>query len=140
MDGVGAAASVVALVETSLKVVSLCAKYYSDVKNAKRDIDRFQLEIEALIRVLRSLNQLTQKPGAAKLFTSNALIEAIESCLTDLRHLEEKLKPGKRQKAMSQYGFRALKWPFESKELETAIGVLDRYKSTFSIALNADQT
>ena len=34
MDGVSAAASVVALVETSLKVVSLCVEYYSHVKNA----------------------------------------------------------------------------------------------------------
>ena len=34
IDSVSAAASVVALVETSLKVVSLCAEYYSHVKNA----------------------------------------------------------------------------------------------------------
>lgn len=45
MDGVSAAASVVALVETSLKVVSLCAEYYSHVKNAKKDADRLCLEV-----------------------------------------------------------------------------------------------
>ena len=47
MDGVSAAASVVALVETSLKVVSLCAEYYSHVKNAKKDADQLCLEVRA---------------------------------------------------------------------------------------------
>ena len=140
MDGVSAAASVVALVEISAKVVSLCAEYYSHVKNAKKDIDRFRLEVEALIKVLRNLHQLAQKPGAAKLFTSNTLDESINLCLSDLRHFKKKLEPGKGRKAMNRYGVRALKWPFESKELEKAIGVLERYKSTFNTALNVDQT
>ena len=140
MDGVSAAASVVALVEIAVKVGSLCAEYYSHVKSAKKDIDRFHLEVEALIKVLRNLRQLAQKPGAARLFTSNALDEHIQSCLSDLRHFKEKLEPGKGRKAMSRYGIRALKWPFQSKELEKVIGVLERYKSTFSTALNVDQT
>ena len=33
-----------------------------------------------------------------------------------------------------------MKWPFKSKELDKAIGVLQRYKSTFSTALIVDQT
>ena len=140
MDGVSAAASVVALVEISVKVASLCAEYYSQVKSAQNDIHRFHLEVEALIKVLQSLHQLTQKPGAAKLFTSNALDESIRLCLSDLRQYKEKLEPGKGRKAMSRFGIRALKWPFESKELEKVIGVLEGYKSTFNTALNVDQT
>ena len=49
MDGVSAAASVVSLVETSLKVVSCCAEYYSHVKNAKKDADRLCLEINSSV-------------------------------------------------------------------------------------------
>ena len=52
MDGVSAAASVVALIETSLKVVSLCVEYCSHVKNAKKDADRLCLEINALSRII----------------------------------------------------------------------------------------
>ena len=60
MDGVSAAASVVALVETSLKVVSLCAEYYSHVKNAKKDADRLCLEVRAFISVLKNLDKLAR--------------------------------------------------------------------------------
>lgn len=140
MDGVSAAASVVALIQISAKVASLCAEYYSHVKSAKKDIDRFHLEVEALIKVLQNLQELAQKPGAEKLFTSNKLNESIQSCFSELTHFKERLEPGKGRKAMSRYGIRALKWPFKSKELEKAIGVLERYKSTFSTALNIDQT
>lgn len=140
LDGVSAAASVLTLIETSLKVASLCAKYYSNVKSAKKDIDRFSLEVNAFINVLQNLDKLARNPGATRLFASKSLNEDIRRCLLDLERLQKKLTPGKSQKAMSQYGFRALKWPFETKELEKDIGVLERYKSTFSAALNTDQT
>ena len=58
MDGVSATASVVALIETSLKVVSLCAECYSHVKNAKRNADRLCLEVKAFISVLQHLDKL----------------------------------------------------------------------------------
>lgn len=141
LDGVSAAASIVALIDTSLKVVFLCAEYYSHVKNAKKDIDRFSLELQAFINVLHNLDKLARNPvGATRLFASRSLNDDIERCLLDLERLQKKLDPGKRQKAMSRYGIRALKWPFESKELEKDIGVLERYKSTFNAALNTDQT
>ena len=45
MDGVGAAASVVTLIKISLKIVSLCAEYYSHVKNIEKNIDRIHLKV-----------------------------------------------------------------------------------------------
>ena len=132
MDGVSAAASVVALVETSLKVVSLCVEYCSHVKNAKKDADRLYLEVKALSSVLQNLDKLARSP--------RSLNEDIKQCLIHLEHLQKKLEPGKGRKAMSRCGIRALKWPFERKELEKDLGVLERYKSTFTAALNTDQT
>ncbi len=69
-----------------------------------------------------------------------SLNENIQQCSIHLEHLQKKLEPGKRRKAMSRCGIRALKWPFERKELEKDLGVLERYKSTFTAALNTDQT
>lgn len=110
LDGVSAAASIVALIDTSLKVVSLCAEYYSHVKNAKKDIDRFSLELQAFINVLHNLVKLARNPVVAtRLFASRSLNDDIERCLLDLERLQKKLDPGKRQKAMSRYGIRALK-------------------------------
>lgn len=140
MDGVSATASVVALIETSLKIVSLCAEYYSHVKNAKQDVHRFSLEVKAFIKVLQNLDNLAQNSGATRLFALTSLSEDIQRCLLDLERLQKKLDLGKGRKAMSRYGIRAFKWPFESKELEKDIAVLERYKSVFNAALNTDQT
>lgn len=40
MDGLSVAANVVAVVEVSAKVASLCAQYCSAVKKSKQDITR----------------------------------------------------------------------------------------------------
>jgi len=78
---------------------------------------------------LQSLDKLVKNPEAERLVTFKSLVASIHQCELDLEHLQ-KLEPGKGQKAI------VLKWPFESK----VIGVLERYKSTFNTALNADQT
>lgn len=140
MDLASAVASVAALVEISVKILSLTAEYSTKVKNAKEDIARFQLELNAFIIVLRSLKELAQNPGATKLVTFQSLDDSIRQCKQDLESLQKKLEPSTRRKAMSQYGIRALKWPFESSQLQDLIGRLERHKSTFSTALNADQT
>lgn len=140
MDGASAAASVIALVEMSAKVLSLTVEYSTQVKRAKEDIARFRLELEAFIKVLQSLQELAQNPEATKLVTLKSLTEPIRQCKVDLEHMLEKLEPSKGRKVMSRYGVRALSWPFESKELKNSIAVLERYKSNFSIALNTEQT
>ena len=91
MDGVSAAASVVALIETSLMVVSLCVEYCSHVKNAKKDADRLCLEVKALSSVLQSLDKLARSPRATRLFASRSLNEDIKQCLIHLEHLQKKL-------------------------------------------------
>lgn len=139
MDGVSAAASIIALVEISIKVLSLTVEYSTQVKSAQEDIARFRLELDAFIKVLRSLHELIQNPEAAKLVTLKSIAESTQQCGVDLENLQKKLEPSKGRKAMSRYGVRALKWPFERKELHNHIGTLERYKSTFSAALNADQ-
>lgn len=137
MEVVGAAASVFTLIEASLTVSFLCAEYYSHVKNAKKEVDRFHQEVKAFTKVLQDLGKLLeQNPRAARLFAS--LDEDIKSCSLHLQHLQKKLEPGKNRKAMSR--IRALKWPFESKELEKEIGELERYQSTFNVALVTYQT
>lgn len=122
----------------SVRVLSLTAEYSTQVKNAKEDIARFRLELEAFIKVLRSLQKLAQTE-ATQLVTFKSLAESIKQCELDLERSQKKLEPGRGQKAMSRYGVRALKWPFESRELHNLISNLERYKSTFSTALNADQ-
>ena len=104
LDGFSAAASVVALTDTSLKVMSLCVEYYFLIKNAKNDIDRFSREFKAFINVLHNLDKIARNSGGAtRLFASRLLNEDIQRCLLDLERLQKKLDPGKGRKAMGRY-------------------------------------
>ncbi|KAK4220684.1 hypothetical protein QBC38DRAFT_493706 [Podospora fimiseda] len=48
MDGLGAAASVIAVIELTAKLISLCLEYSSAVKNARSDIERLRNHTERL--------------------------------------------------------------------------------------------
>jgi hypothetical protein len=41
---------------------------------------------------------------------------------------------------MSRVGFRALKWPFTSKQVDKIVSTLEGYQQTFMLALQVDQT
>ncbi|KAJ9654373.1 hypothetical protein H2201_009008 [Coniosporium apollinis] len=140
MEVLGGAASVIAVVDIAGKVLSLCWKYYSAVKDAKTDIDRLCKEIEAVQGVLKQAQELAKGPKASKLLASKPLIEKIPSELREeFARLEEQLDPGKRRKAMHTFGLRALKWPLTSEQVDKTLRVLERHKTTLLTALTTDQ-
>ena len=51
---------------------------------------------------------------------------------------KNKLNPGKERRIIKYAGFRALKWPLISKEVDSCITKLKRYKTTIDFALNTD--
>ena len=142
MEAVGAAASIIAVIDMSAKVASLCFQYYSAVKDARSDVERLQGELERLITTLQGAQQLLESPDGKRLQTSQGMRDGLSDCssqLTQLQsRLEKKLNPGSARKAMSRFGFRALKWPFESKEIDSIIKNLERHRDTLSVALAVD--
>ncbi|KAK4646181.1 hypothetical protein QC761_0040130 [Podospora bellae-mahoneyi] len=143
MDGVSAAASIIAVIELSAKVACLCVQYSSDVKNAKADIERLQRELQGLGTTLQGARELLESPNGKSLKTSQGLVDGLTNCssqLTQLQlRLEKKLHHGPARKAMRRLGFRALKWPFDSKEIDTIIKNLERYRGILSLGLAVDQ-
>ncbi|KAK4221348.1 hypothetical protein QBC38DRAFT_348147, partial [Podospora fimiseda] len=47
-EGLGAAASVIAVIELTAKLISLCLEYSSAVENAKANIERLRKDTEIL--------------------------------------------------------------------------------------------
>jgi len=137
-----AAASIIAVIDLSAKVASLCFQYYSAVKNAPSDVERLHGELEGLKTTLQGAQRLLESPDGKRLQTSQDLRNGLIDCssqLTELRlRLEGKLNPGSTRKAMTRIGFRALKWPFESKEIDSIIKKLERYRDTLSVGLAVD--
>jgi hypothetical protein len=139
MDGLSAAASVIAVVQISGQVFDLCRTYYSEVRDARTDIQRLCDEVTSLQNVLTNVTHLT----SAKLPILDFLNQPngpVQQCLTELITLAAKLNPGQEKDKMRQFGLRALKWPFSSKDVDKAITAIGRHKTTFNLALAADQT
>jgi len=131
MDGVSAAASVVAIIQISGQVFALCQSYYSGVKSAREDIPRLRDEVTALQDVLTNIRDLADAPGSAKLSILGLLNQPdglIQQCATELKGLKTKLDTG----------LRALRWPIHRKDIDKTILVIRRQKKIFNLALTAD--
>lgn len=140
MEGLGLAANVIAVVELSGRIAAICVQYSRDVKHAKADIERFRREVVNVTSLLQHVHALLQGPDKTSLSTSIELKNALQDCSMQLEQLNTALDPGRNRKTMSKFGLRALKWPFETKEVEKAIRNLERCKGTISVALQVDQT
>ena len=140
MEGLGGAASVIAVIELSAKIASACVRYSLAVKHAKDDIDRFRREINSITDLLKDVQRMKERPDHTQLLNSMKLKDALRSCSDQLLELSTTLDPGRRRKVMSSFGVRALKWPFEASGVEKIIQNLERSKQAIALALQVDQT
>ena len=143
MEGLGAAASIIAVIELAAKVASLCLEYSSAVKNARADIDRLRQHTGSLKITVEGAQKLLQGTHGARLETSQKLHETLNDTYSQLgdiaTKLEAKLHSGRRAKAMRSLGLRAMRWPFESKDVDKIIANLQRDQASFLAALQIDQ-
>jgi hypothetical protein len=140
MAGIGEAASIIAVIQISARIGKLCGGYLSEVRDAKKDIERLQSKVLAFHDVLQNVQQTFGGSNPARLPALSSVLKDVERCVNDLEKLQTELDPGRRQKAMKRIGLRALKWPFTRKKLDETVKMLDSYMATFSVAFLADQT
>jgi hypothetical protein len=140
MDAVSSAASVIAVIQLTGSLVELCGGYIREVKDAREEIRTLQRVIIGLQGTLQDLQNILQSNNGMALPTSSRLISNIADCLSDLRALETKLDPGNGKRLMRKMGLRALKWPLKRTEVEGVAKNLERYKSSFLLSLQVDQT
>src|SRR5258707_15710441 len=105
MDGLSGAASIVAVVEISAKVLSLCVQYSVAVKDAKRDIERLQKKVADIKNVLEDVRNLLDKQDKSQLSTTRELVDPLKECFEQLQELKTQLEPGRGRKAMRRVGF-----------------------------------
>ncbi|KAK6082585.1 hypothetical protein SCUP515_02340 [Seiridium cupressi] len=144
MEGLGGAASVIAVIDLSFQVISLCSRYFTEVGKAKADIERLQKQLNRLQVTLEETRQLLERPNGSRLQTSQHLIDGLHGSTTQLEELrnklQDKVKPGLMGKMKRLGNMRALKWPFESKDVDGIIRNLNNFRNDMSAALAIDQT
>ena len=139
MDGLSVAANVSSVVQLSAQVFSLCQEYYIGVKQSRDEIQRLSNEVLAIHEILEKISDLLDGPDAAKFATLTLLDKKngpAQQCAAQLQEIKTQLDP---HEGMRKLGWRALKWPLKSDNVNKMVLALERYKSTFSLALTTDQ-
>lgn len=139
-EALGVVSSVIAVVDLSTKIFSLCLQYSREVKNAKDDIERLSKEVGAFQDTTKKLQTLIEGPRGQELSASQQLISTIQDGRYRLEKLREQLQTPTHRKVMSKFGARALKWPFKRKDVDEIIQSFARCRENISFALNIDQT
>ncbi|CAI7611957.1 unnamed protein product [Penicillium viridicatum] len=140
MEGISAAANVVGVIQLAGSIAKICGGYLREVKNARNDIVTLQQTVTDLELIVERLNKCLQGPCGTTLALSSGLVRGIASCHSDLETLKKSIDPGKGKDVMRRFGIRALRWPIDRREVDKSIQNLERYKSSFILFLQIDQT
>lgn len=140
MDGLSVAASIIAVVDVSVKIINLCSQYSKAVANAGADIARLATLVKGLKTTLDHAKALIEAPQGASLSTSHDLQEQLAGCQPTLQELSEKLELGVARASKRRFWVRALKWPFSHGEIEALVSLLERYHGRIMDGLQVDQT
>ena len=136
MEAIGAAASILQVLQISEQVVSACYQYYRTAKSAKNDILEVINIVGGLKSRLESLDLLIGDP--ADLRFSGPL----KSCYSALESIATKLgiNPSKHlnlaeiKVSLAKH----LSWPWKRKEVEKILCVIEKQKTIFILALGGD--
>lgn len=128
---IGAAASVAQLVGLAKDVLRNLWDYSVAVKNAPKHSRELRREMGALAELLESLDDTLDSQSAKPLFTESDPMTGFLELLEELnvRLTERKTK-----------GLGRLLWPFSQDENERLLTKIERYKTTFGLALSLKST
>ena len=141
MDGLSGAASIIAVIDIAAKIFEICQTYVLAVKEARKDIQRLRDGVTSLQDVLTDVKDLAEDSSSSKRSAFSRLNQyngPVQQCERDLRRLMAQLELGEGESRMRQFGLRALKWPFSTKDIDKRLQVINDHKATFTLALISD--
>ncbi|KAK6342234.1 hypothetical protein TWF730_001711 [Orbilia blumenaviensis] len=131
MDGLSAAASVIAVIEISAKLLGVLGKYCKDARNTKKDIQRLISQVECLYEVLQSIQTFIDGKDETKVPGIQSLKSSLAQCKAQVQEVLSKLPEQKKILGWR----RSLKWPFDKPQVQEILTVLESSKITLSNAL-----
>lgn len=140
MAGFLEAASVIAIINTSAKIISLCFQYSTVIKDSRNNIGQLQWKVSNIKDVFKQIEQLLKGQDKILLLATYHLLNLLKKCLLQIEELEMQLESSKTCKAMSRLGVQALTWLFTSKKVEKCIASLKSYERIYTLAFLWNQT
>jgi hypothetical protein len=144
MDPISITGTIIAVLQITSSVISICYDYRGGVESASRDAIQITNELNSLREVLESLLRVVEKSQSnnGKDGSSLATFELLAkeggplmTCKTELERLKSKLEPEKGWRKMRSM----LVWPLKEGEVRRTLDWLERLKGTMGLALSVDQ-
>ena len=144
MEPLGAAASIITLLELVHKITILCLNVRSRINNATPDLVRLINEVKSLRGILEGLVDLSTDDSikdGARLRHLDTLGEPngiLSECSSELREFETWLQKALNSSTNTLVG--PIKWVFKEKDVSRRLEGIARVKSTLQLGLAADHT
>lgn len=151
-EGLAVAASVIAVLQITNSVISICYDYSAAATGTSWELPRLMSELEGLRIVLQRLEPIAKQADFSRAMPNAKEPTFIELCkpngplllcCREIECLEAVLKTpdwaagfGPKRRALVQ----ALRWPLKAKDTEKALEQISRLREDLSFALTADQT
>ena len=144
MDPLSITAGVVAVLQATNAVISLCYDFRAAIKNSPWGLTRIIHEVKDLRNVLETMEQLSNGSGESP--SLRMLIDPkyspLTSCLHELSTLEQKIgrasdvtRGSTKRNALSK----AIFWKLSENEVKECLARIERCKSTLNVAITADE-
>ena len=141
MEGAGAAASVIAVLQITASVIHIISKYIRGVKGATKSAERLRKELRGFRGILEEVEehgdvQRADGGAGAEMKFWKSIEEPLKDCKLMLTCLMNKLSTSGGKKTLGK----ALAWPFREKEFQEMVTSIGSFKQTFLLALSLDST
>ena len=146
-ETLGVVGSIIAIVQISKTIISLCQFYIDAVDGASSDLRVILIEVSTLKGIAKSLQYLT-RPNVANSALLNQLAAVtgpIEGCKKALNELETLFPPaavsmnGQRSKRRKlDASVAALAWPLKRGKAKKLLQEIIQHKTTINLALTAE--
>jgi hypothetical protein len=152
VDPLSISASIIAVLQATNSVVSLCYDFRAALKNTPWSLSRIIEEVKDLRRILEILDRLAEPlddpacADAKRRPVFQMLCDPdngpLAACLRELSYLEEKItssswvtQTGSRRRAFIQ----AVGWQLKDRDATLCLERIERCKSSLNLAITADE-
>src|SRR5436305_14226262 len=140
-EGLAVAASIIAVIQISDRVISLCCQFIGKVRGAEREVAQLITAITALKGFFEFLDTFAKSAeNALRLPLLSSLCNPqgpLETCKALLTDMEIKMRPPKRD-----YNgvLKAIMWPWKWNDIGRALEAIEKQKTLTMLALQGDTT
>src|SRR5271169_5737245 len=137
-EGLAVAASIIAVIQITDSVTTLCRQYIGKVRGAEKEIFQIINTVASLKGILEFLQSFFDE-NQSRLPLLHSLSREhgpLKMCQNAVKDIESKLRPKRDQSGV----LKAITWPWKWKDIETMLGDIEKQKTLMILAMQGETT